>query len=935
MLRSHGPFSIFNAAIPTLLSGLVITVLLFIGVGQLEYDKTRLDFQQQADARITAIQRGLDDSVQLLAGLNQLFVTFDSVSREQFHTFSAPLLAHYSYIQAFNFHRMLSQAERPTYEAQLRQRFPGFSVTVLQNGRPVPSAIRPSYYIVDYIEPMQGNEAAFGLDVSPNPVITETLQRAVPTGLAESTALLRLAQGQGSHGFLVLMPVYRHGASLVDAAARQRAFLGDTAVVFRTEGLFRALLGSNGFLKDSARIDISIYSGDRADERNLAFRDGNEPPAIRPDTLLPVWLTFARTDAATYDFNAAGRPWHVVVSAASAPFLSSHIASVLTLVAGVLFSLLAALYLQRLALRSRHVQQLVETRTAELRQSNELLIEDIAERRRMAKLLEDREREFRHLAENSPDVIVRYDRTCHRVYANAAYTALVGMPLDKVLNKTPIQIFAFNDPVTYQLCLKRVLETGKADSIEISFGDAEKTLQIRLSPEFDGEGNVVSALAVGRDVTELLAYRQKIHSLAFYDVLTGLPNRALFNDRISQALAGARRDGLQVGVMMLDLDRFKTINDTLGHSAGDELLCETARRLVHCVRATDTVARLGGDEFIIVLPGIHDEMDLGHIAGNLLASLVVPVTLEGRELVVSASIGIALYPDDGEQAETLVKYADGALYDAKARGRNNFQFYSQDMTKRDSERLHLEADLRRGLVRGELQVHYQPKIDLGSGKIVGAEALLRWHHPERGWVAPDSFISIAEDTGLILAIGELVLRDACETACIWNKSGQKDWHIAVNLSPRQVQTSDIVATVRNVLSQTGCEPRWLELEMTEGLLLKDSDTTQVALEAIYAMGVNIAIDDFGTGYSALSYLTRFPIATLKIDSSFINNILRDPGSAVLVQSIIAMAHGMGMKVVAEGVEEPEQASWLTRAGCDMGQGYHWGKAVPASEFATR
>ncbi|WP_188705545.1 bifunctional diguanylate cyclase/phosphodiesterase [Silvimonas iriomotensis] len=1056
MFRSRGLFAFPYAALFALLAGLSVTALLFLAVGQLEYDRVSLDFRQQANERVFAVRDGLDDMAQVLVVINQLFVTVDTpVTREQFHVFSRPLLARYPYVQALNFHRVILDSDRAAYEAQMRKTWPGFTITRLQNGKVEPSPRRPIYTVVDYLEPLAGNEAALGLDVTGNLAERSALANALATGRPASTGLLQLAQGRQSAmsrlGFVMLMPVYARNAPPGSPP------IGDTAAVFRAEGLFKTLLDGAGEYDPKTHVDLSIYAGRTADERNLAYRIGSPPPVAPTQGWLPAWLSPHSTEVSASTFTVAGQSWYVVVYAPM-PFFVNHVGSLMTLLGGVLLSLLATAWLWRQSMQAVEIRRLVDKRTAALKHANAELMADITERMRVERLLADREREFRALAENSPDavcrygrggeilymnshlhqilgkttddpneripperfpgnsqktflktlrkviamgtddevelviqppfevprtyhillvaerdadgsvrgaltigrditefkrvqaqlmaheqdfrtlaenspdLIVRYDHDTRRLYANQAFADATGQLLSDVVNKPVTEGSVLRNPDAFNATLANVLETGLADVIDVEFGQPLKTWQMRLNPEFDPQGNVVSVLAVGRDITELLAYRQKIHSLAFYDVLTGLPNRALFNDRIAQALVTAQRNSDKVGVMMLDLDRFKTINDTLGHSAGDDLLCETALRLKSCVRASDTVARLGGDEFILVLPGIREETRLSSLASHILGRLAAPMTLEGRELVVTGSIGIAVYPQDGNLAETLVKNADGALYDAKAKGRNNFQFYSREISQRDHERLGLETDLRRSMARGELMVYYQPKFDFSSGEVIGAEALLRWHHPERGWVAPDSFIGIAEDTGLIIEIGEYVLLDACKVAVEWNRSHTRELHVAVNISPRQVQQADIGATVRKALTATGCAPRWLELEMTESLLLKDHAATRSTLETIYAMGVNIAVDDFGTGYSALSYLTHFPITTLKIDSSFIKDVIHKPSSAVLVQSIIAMAHGMGMRVVAEGVETAEQAGWLKAIGCDMGQGYHWGKAVPAAEF---
>jgi diguanylate cyclase (GGDEF)-like protein/PAS domain S-box-containing protein len=522
----------------------------------------------------------------------------------------------------------------------------------------------------------------------------------------------------------------------------------------------------------------------------------------------------------------------------------------------------------------------------------------------------------------------------HRVYVNGVHQRFTGEAPALFLGKTILEhsLFASDLQMTYHAQIRKAVETRKEYNVEWKArgpDGIERFFHTRLCPEFDPDGNVMGVLAVARDMTEVYEYRSKIHQLAYFDTLTGLANRARFNERISQALQQAAQEGGRVGVLMMDLDRFKNINDTLGHLAGDQLLCEVARRLEANVRATDTVARLGGDEFIIVSPQVRGTPELRELAERLLAAVAVPVRLEGREFVVQASIGIAVYPDHGDVAEQLVRYADGALYRAKEAGRNNVKFYTRDITDSAAERLRLEADLRGAIARGEFEVHYQPKIELATGRIVGAEALLRWLHPERGWIPPSDYIGIAEETGLIVPIAEQVMREACQVACCWNARGEGQRRIAINLSPSQFQLSHVPAIMQRLLQETGSQPEWIELEITEGLLLVNHATTLDTLNALSQMGVRIAIDDFGTGYSALSYLTRFPISTLKIDRSFTQPAMGSEKNLVLVEAIVAMAHGVGLDVVAEGVETQDMSAWLTGIGCDMGQGYLWSGAIAA------
>jgi diguanylate cyclase (GGDEF)-like protein len=424
---------------------------------------------------------------------------------------------------------------------------------------------------------------------------------------------------------------------------------------------------------------------------------------------------------------------------------------------------------------------------------------------------------------------------------------------------------------------------------------------------------------------------ETIRHQAYHDALTKLPNRVLFRDRMTQALAHAQRRNQMVAMMFLDLDRFKIINDTLGHAVGDKLLQNVAHRLRECLRKEDTVARLGGDEFMILLADIYHIEDVARVAEKVLNSIRPPFQIDNHELYINTSIGISLYPHDGEDAETLVKNADIALYRAKEKGRDTYQFYAATMNEKAIEQLELENKLRRALERNEFVLHYQPQFDMHMGKIIGMEALVRWQQPDGQLIYPLDFISIAEDTGMIVPLGEWVLRTACAQNKLWQTSDFLPLRVAVNLSGRQFQES-LVPTIAEVLKKTGLEPQFLELELTETSIMKNDEIAVKILTELKKMGIQICIDDFGTGYSSLSYLKRFPIDTLKIDQSFIRESMRDADHAAIVVAIITMAHTLKLKVVAEGVESPEQWAFLRDNNCDKMQGTLFSSPLPAEAF---
>jgi len=546
------------------------------------------------------------------------------------------------------------------------------------------------------------------------------------------------------------------------------------------------------------------------------------------------------------------------------------------------------------------------------------------------------ERRMRALIEHGVDAIALYDRQLRMTYRSASAQRITGYSDDERIGGGIMDVILEDDRPALQAALDGVLQaSGRSAPFRCRvLGKSGRLRWIEgvLTNSFDEPA--VGALVVNyRDIDERMRYESRIEHLASHDSLTGLPNRGLLRDRVGQAIAHARRTRGHVALMYVDLDQFKLVNDSWGHGAGDALLLEVGARLKATMRQGDTVARLGGDEFVVLLSSLAHADDCTVVAGKIAGALARPVALEGRELQVSASIGIAMYPEDGADLEALLQCADAAMYRAKEAGRNGYQYYSADMGAHARARVELETGLRQALERDELRLHWQPQVELASGEVRGCEALLRWARPGRGLVPPAHFVPAAEESGLIVPIGEWALRAACREAAGWAAAGLGPIRAAVNLSARQFWQGSVVEAVRAALDASGLPPSCLEVEITESVVARDIDKVVNALEQLRRMGVSTAIDDFGTGYSSLAYLRSLPLRKLKIDRYFIHGIPGDREAAALVAEIIRLAHVLSLEVVAEGVETEAQAAFLREAGCESMQGFLFARPMPPAEFA--
>jgi len=522
------------------------------------------------------------------------------------------------------------------------------------------------------------------------------------------------------------------------------------------------------------------------------------------------------------------------------------------------------------------------------------------------------------------------------VQCNQAFTRLTGYGLDEVVGKSPgILESGRHDARFFE---EMQAELDKTGHWEGEIWDRRKDGSIY--PKWLSINSVIDPVSkllthyigIFTDITERKKSEEEVRHIAFHDALTDLPNRMLFHDRLEHAISDAEREKTMVALMFLDLDRFKIVNDTLGHHIGDLLLQEVAERLKQNIRASDTVARLGGDEFVIILPDIHRARDVSKVARKVLESLNRAIVIDDNELYTTPSIGISLYPTDGQNVEGLMQSADTAMYTVKEAGKNNFQYFTQSMTQAAQQRAKLEKDLRIAIEQKEFELHYQPKIKTNPLRVVGCEALLRWKHPEQGYIPPDIFIPVAEDAGLIVQIGDWILEAAAQQIVSWRSKGMPDINVAINLSPVQFKDAMLANKIQDYINTSILDKEMVEFEITENILMDNVQASSEGLLTLKKLGVSLAIDDFGTGYSSLSYLKSFDIDSLKIDRSFVNDIHTESDSAEIVSAVISLAHNLGLIVVAEGVETEEQLLFLSDLQCDIFQGYYFSRPLPANEF---
>ena len=860
------------------------------------------DFQVQVDDSSRRITQRMLDYEQVLAGVRGLFAASTEVERSEFRAFVAALNIEKNFpgVQSVGWVKMMTHAEKAAHIAEMQRE--GFSdYTIL------PSGDRALYAVVIYVEPFFGrNTRAFGQDHYAEPVRRATIDQARDLGAVRISGKVKLAQETDRRvqaGFQMAMPVYKSGRPPATLAERRAQFLGLVGSSFRMDDLMRGILGTYPLDND---VDIEIYDGKNISESSLMHNTDDVVQGNRPEG---AGFQIIRR------LNVAGHEWTLAAHslpgfAARIDDTKSHVIAGAGIATGALLGLLAWL--------------LVRGRASALKAALEISASE-------AKL--------RSIVDTAMDAVIQMNAEGNITGWSGQAATMFGWTREEAVGR-PLHslIIPFQYRAPHLQGMSHFHKTGEAPILNkpietraLRRDGSEFHVELTISMlRLEGESEFCAFIS---DITQKKEADALIRHQANYDPLTKLPNRHMFHVHLKQELLNAQRSRLTLALMFIDLDRFKEVNDTLGHNVGDQLLAEVAQRLSDSVRKSDIVARLGGDEFTIILSQLTDATQVEIVAQNILRHLAEPFTLNNETAYVSASIGITLYPEDSDDVEQLLMNADQAMYVAKRKGRNRFSYFTPSLKAEAQQRLKLINEIRVALAEKQFAVYFHPIIDIKTGKIVKAEALLRWQHPQLGMADEMHIIPLAEETGLIVEIGDWVFREAARWASRWKTLVPDGLQIGVNMSPVQFQAEDgHVEKWLDYLRELGLSGKHIAIEITEGVLLHvDSAISEILLKFRDA-GVEISIDDFGTGYSALSYLKKFDIDYLKIDLSFIRDLETDPNDRALSEAIIMIAHKLGLKVIAEGVETEGQLKLLAAADCDYAQGYLYTKPIPPEEF---
>jgi diguanylate cyclase (GGDEF)-like protein/PAS domain S-box-containing protein len=941
-------------SMPIALLFAMVTVL-FVQASALEQHRIRVEFERRADRVAQSLVTRFTGYTEVLRAVADFFQASAVVDRQAFHDFTAGSLSRYPGLQALAWDARVTGPGRSAYEDVIgRDGKPGFRIREEDSrGVLVNAPSRPEYFPVTFIEPLAANLPAVGFDAASEPSRREAMALARDSGAPAATAPVNLVQHPGDpSGILIYLPVFPPHVAHATVGPRRETLRGYAVAIFRADDFMTRFLRK----VDTQGLRLQVYDiADQGAGRLLYPKAGHATTRDGGATAYDALVRRSTVDV-------AGRRWQIDFYLPPEQ-LAKHRSWLAwsVMAAGMLFTALCSVFLLLAVGRTVAIEQEVGSRTAELEASNQALQAQFAARIEVERALEREEEFLTALLDNITEGIVACDAQGILTVFNQATRELHGLPEESLPPDQWAEHYDLYlaDGITpmqmAQIPLFRAFNGEQVRDMEIVIapkGRPRRVVVCNGRALVNRAGAKLGAVVAMHDITGRKETEQNLHQLAHFDSLTGLPNRRLFQESLKSAMTQADAQGWLVFLLFLDLDNFKDINDSLGHSVGDELLRQVGQRLLGCLRLRDTVGRLGGDEFGVILVTAGDPQIAARIADKIHDTLGLPFEVEGHTVSTTVSIGITVYPTDAADLHSLVRFADLAMYEAKQGGRNASRFYTETINLRAREKLELESALRQALVREEFVLHYQPKVSLRTGRWTGVEALLRWHRPGHGLVPPGEFISGLEDTGLIVPVGAWVVKAACRQLRDWKDAGIGPLPIAVNVSAQQVARkhlllqspgaggrirvgSDAVelwSTTAACLDVHGVTPGELEFELTESTVMADAEQSIEMLHRLKALGIQVSVDDFGTGYSSLAYLRRFPLDAIKIDGSFIRDVTDNVDDASITLAIIGIGHRLNLQVIAEGVETAEQLEFLRANGCDQAQGYYLARPMPVQQL---
>lgn len=892
-----------------MLAAAVLTAWAFTEVRKGEHDRVATQFAREAGNHALLVDKRLDAQLYMLLSLERHLAHDPEISREAFAKFVQPMLELHPGTQNFSWNPLVRAGERESFERRVREDWPEFVIMdrllgdFERTGIAAPAEI---YFPILFVEPLATNRSVVGLTPYSIPPSRAAIRQTLETGKPVASESFLLTQERANQRGVVVYQVVR---------AENGSPLGLVTSAFRMDDLMHAVAGEH-VLEDMA---ICLVDAHAAPSNQRLFgpsgcdaRAGGHPSLVHL-SVIPFaerqWLLEIRANP---EFVRGQRHW----------------GSYWTMLVGMLASGVLGAFLLITSGHAHRTQALVRERTAQLAET--------------AATLEERQRTLARAQRIANMGSLELNPRNHRVVCSDQMRDLIPLPDSPKFDLSDLLApIVPNDRKELTAAIERISAAPGTASLDCELETSEsartaengsgRMLRFSLQGAWDSTG-LLRIEGIAQDVSHIRAAERQIRRLAHFDPLTGLPNRYLWRMRAQSAFTAAQRRRGTLAVLFLDLDRFKTVNDSLGHNLGDQLLFAVADRLKTCLGEEDILARWGGDEFVALLPRLEDPADAGWIATNMLRALSHPVVVGEYRLSISVSIGIALHPQDGQDVDTLLQHADTAMYGAKDSGRNNFRFFVASMNERVRERLAMEGALRQALDHGGFELHYQPQWHYDGPRLIGAEALLRLRGTDGALIQPGRFIHVAEESGLIIPIGEWVLETACRQQVCWHRAGYSQLMVAVNVSALQFQRDDFVDRVKETLAHTRADPRCLELEITESALLDASAATIDKLDALAGIGISLALDDFGTGYSSLAYLKRLPLHRIKLDHSFVRDLPDDPEDAAIISAAISMARNLGLDVIAEGVETLEQQDFLVAMGCQRMQGFLFARPLPVDMF---